>query len=392
MDVFTASGSPDPKVPFLVQNTPAGEFCHGVVAVASGELTGVRDGNIVPGKGKRRRIREEELAVRRVVLAGTRRFGRVVSSVVVALVFLSVLAACGAEAPGGGDRLSIATGGTGGVYYVYGGALADQITQNIDGIEATAEATSASVDNMNLIASESSDIAFSLADTAADAVEGREDFEGDPVPAQALAQLYINYTQIATTAGSGINSVEDLRDKSVSVGSPGSGTEVIALRILRAAGIDPDADIDRQQLGVDESVDAVRDGTIDAFFWSGGLPTGAVTDLATTDQIVLLPSTDYLDTLRNQYGEVYQQETIPAGTYEGFDQDVAVIGVPNYLVVNEAMDEELAFQITQLLFDQQDALAQAHPEARNLDIGTAPQTPPLELHPGARRYYEEAGG
>jgi len=358
-------------------------------------LTGIRGTNIVPGKGKRRRnwrIREEELIMQRVILGGTRRFRRIVTGAVVALIILSVLAACGAEAPGGGNRLSIATGGTGGVYYVYGGALADQITQNIDGVEATAEATSASVDNMNLIASESSDIAFSLADTAADAVEGREDFEGDPVPAQALAQLYINYTQIATTAGSGIDSVEDLRDRSVSVGSPGSGTEVIALRVLRAAGIDPDSDIDRQQLGVDESVDAVRDGTIDAFFWSGGLPTGAVTDLATTDQIVLLPSTDYLDTLRNQYGEVYQEETIPAGTYEGLDQDVAVIGAPNYLVVNEAMDEDLAFQITQLLFEQQEDLAQAHPEARNLDINTAPQTPPLELHPGARRYYEEAGG
>ena len=329
--------------------------------------------------------------MRGVVLDGTGRFGRVLASAAVALVFLSVLAACSAEAPGGGNRLSVATGGTGGVYYVYGGALADQITQNIDGVEATAEATSASVDNMNLIASESSDIAFALADTAADAVEGREDFEGDPVPAQALAQLYLNYTQIATTAGSGIDSIEDLRDRSVSVGSPGSGTEVIALRVLRAAGIDPDSDIDRQQLGVDESVDAVRDGTIDAFFWSGGLPTGAVTDLATTDQIVLLPSTDYLSTLREQYGEVYQEDAIPAGTYEGLDQDVAVIAVPNYLVVNEAMDEELAFQITQLLFEQQENLAQAHPEARNLDIGTAPQTPPLELHPGARRYYEEAG-
>src|SRR5918998_1000028 len=330
--------------------------------------------------------------MQRVILGGTRRFGRIVAGAVGALIILSVLAACGAEAPGGGNRLSIATGGTGGVYYVYGGALADQITQNIDGVEATAEATSASVDNMNLIAGENSDIAFSLADTAADAVEGREEFEGEPTPAQALARLYINYTQVATTAGSGINSIEDLRGRSVSVGSPGSGTEVIALRVPRAAGIDPDADIDRQQLGVDESVDAVRDGTIDAFFWSGGLPTGAVTDLATTDQIVLLPNTDYLDTLRNQYGEVYQEETIPAGTYEGLDQDVGVIGVPNYLVVNEAMDEELAFQITQLLFDQQDALAQAHPEARNLDIGTAPQTPPLELHPGAQRYYEEAGG
>src|SRR5918996_2713962 len=263
--------------------------------------------------------------MQRVILGGTRRFGRIVAGAVVALTILSVLAACGAEAPGGGNRLSIATGGTGGVYFVYGGALADQITQNIDGVEATAESTSASVDNMNLIASESSDIAFTLADTAADAVEGREDFEGDPIPAQALAQLYINYTQIATTAGSGIDSVEDLRGRSVSVGSPGSGTEVIALRVLRAAGIDPDSDIDRQQLGVDESVNALRDGSIDAFFWSGGLPTGAVTDLATTDDIVLVPTADLADELQDEYGEAYQTTTIAKDTYKGMSEDVETI-------------------------------------------------------------------
>jgi TRAP transporter TAXI family solute receptor len=328
--------------------------------------------------------------MQRIVPAGRRRLGRAVPGVVAMLAILFVLAACSAsDAPGGGDRLSIATGGTGGVYFVYGGALADQITQNVEGVEATAEATSASVDNMQLIGDESSDVAFTLADTAADAVEGREEFEGRPVSAQALAQLYTNYTQVVAPAGSGINSIEDLRGRSVSVGSPGSGTEIIALRVLEAAGIDPDADIDRQQLGVDESVDAVRDGTVDAFFWSGGLPTGAVTDLATTDQIVLLPTVDYLGTLRSQYGEVYEEATIPAGTYEGVEGDVSVIGVPNYLVVNESMDEELAYQITRLLFDQQDALAEAHPEARNLDRNTAPQVPPLELHPGAQRYYDE---
>ena len=326
----------------------------------------------------------------RVVSAGRGLFVRVIWGVVAALIFMWMLAACAGEAPGRGNRLSIATGGTGGVYYVYGGALADQITQNIEGVEATAESTSASVENMNLIDTESSDIAFTLADTAADAVEGREGFD-EPVPAQALAQLYINYTQIVTTADSGIRSVEDLRDKRVSVGSPGSGTEVIALRVLDAAGTDPNSDISRQQLGVDESVDAVRDGTLDAFFWSGGLPTGAVTDLATTDRIILLPTDRYLDALRARYGEVYQEATIPAGTYQGFNQDVTVVGVPNYLVVNKSMDEELAYDITRLLFDRQDALARAHPEARNLDIRTAPQVSPLELHPGARRYYEEAG-
>ena len=328
--------------------------------------------------------------MQRIVPAGRHRSGRAVPGVVAALAVLFMLGACSAsQAPGGGDRLSIATGGTGGVYFVYGGALADQITQNVEGVEATAEATSASVDNMQLIGDESSDVAFTLADTAADAAEGREEFEGRPVSAQALAQLYTNYTQVVAPAGSGINSIEDLRGRSVSVGSPGSGTEIIALRVLEAAGIDPDSDIDRQQLGVDESVDAVRDGAIDAFFWSGGLPTGAVTDLATTNQIVLLPTVDYLGALRSQYGEVYEETIIPAGTYEGVDEDVSVIGVPNYLVVNESMDEELAYQITRLLFDQQDALAEAHPEARNLDRDTAPQVPPLELHPGAERYYSE---
>ncbi len=315
-----------------------------------------------------------------------------------ALVFLSMfgLASCGGEGAGGGGggggtRLSIATGGTSGVYYVYGGGLASVISKNIPGYTATAEATSASVDNMRLIGAKKSDLAFVLADTATDAVKGKAAFT-EPVKAAALAQLYTNYTQVVAPAGSGISSIDDLRGRSVSLGSPGSGTEIIALRVLEAAGIDPDSDIDRQQLGVDESVDAVRDGTIDAFFWSGGLPTGAVTDLATTDQIVLLPTVDYLDALRGQYGEVYEETTIPAGTYEGVDQDVSVIGVPNYLVVNESMDEELAYQITRLLFDQQDALAEAHPEARNLDINLAQQVPPLELHPGAARYYDEAGG
>jgi uncharacterized protein len=359
-----------------------------------GGLTVTWGANIVPNQGNvggaAPTTREEESVVRKV-LCRSGRFGWAISGIVVTLGALLAPTACNISSPpGGGDRISIATGGTGGVYYVYGGALADQITRNLDEVEATAESTSASVDNMLLIDGQSSDVAFTLADTAADAVEGREDFE-EPVPAQALAQLYTNYTQVVAPAGSGIRDIEDLRDKSVSVGSPGSGTEVIALRVLEAAGIDPDSDIERQQLGVDESVDAVRDGTLDAFFWSGGLPTGAITDLATTDSIVLLPTDAYLGALREEYGEVYQEATIPAGTYEGFDQDTAVIGVPNYLVVNQSMDEGLAHDITQLLFDQQDALAQAHPEARNLDINVAPQVPPLELHPGARRYYDEAG-
>lgn len=289
------------------------------------------------------------------------------------------------------QRVSIATGGTGGVYFVYGGGLAEQITRNVDGVEATAEATSASVDNMLLIADEASDVAFTLADTAQDAVEGREGFD-EAVPAQALAQIYTNYTQVVTTANTGIESIDDLGGQRVSVGSPNSGTEVIALRILEAAGMDADTDIDRQQLDVEQSVQALRDGTIDAFFWSGGLPTGAVTDLSTTDQVVMIPTGEYVDDLQQTYGDVYSETDIPADAYDGMEQAVPTIVVPNYLVVNESMDEQLAYDLTKLLFDHKDELVQVHPEAENLDPETAQEVTGLELHPGAERYFEESGG
>ena len=305
-----------------------------------------------------------------------------------------VVAACGGEQSAseqGGGNLSIATGGTGGVYAVYGAGLADVISKNLEGYKATAETTSASVDNIKLIAAGDSDVAFSLADSAIDAVEGREGFDG-PQPIRALAQIYTNYTQVGTTAGKNISSIEDLRGKRVSVGDPGSGTEIIALRVLEAAGLDPDKDIDRSQLGVDESVAAVRDGTIDAFFWSGGLPTGAVTDLASTDELVLVPNAEYAKKLQKQYGDAYQRDTIPSDTYDGLDTDVPVIGVPNVLVVSEEMDNALARDLTKLLFDQKAQLVKVHPEAENLDTQAAQEVvPPIELHPGAQEYYDGAG-
>jgi TRAP transporter TAXI family solute receptor len=310
-----------------------------------------------------------------------------------ALVALVALAGCGGGGGGGGAdsrRLSIATGGTGGVYFVYGGGLAKLITSSLEGYEATAEVTSASVDNMTLIGDEKTAVAFTLADTASDAVQGRGSFK-EQVPAQALARLYTNYTQVVATAGKGIDRIEDLKGKRVSVGSPNSGTEVIALRILEAAGLDPD-DLRRQQLGVAESVQAVKDGSLDAFFWSGGLPTGAVTDLATSRKIVLLPTDEYVQPLRSQYGEVYSETTIEGGTYKGVADGVAVIGVPNYLVVNRSMSEDLAYQLTKLLFDKKPELVKVHPEAKNLDLKTAQQVTPLELHPGAQRYYQETAG
>jgi uncharacterized protein len=311
---------------------------------------------------------------------------------------VALAAGCGGEGSGsgaeegGGGRLSIATGGTSGVYFVYGGGLAKVISSNMDGYKATAETTSASVDNLILIKDGGSDIAFTLADTALDAVEGREAFK-EPVPMRVLAQIYDNYTQVVVKAGSDIKSIEDLKGKRVSVGAPNSGTEVIADRLLEAAGIDPKGAIKRQGLGVEESVQAMKDGSIDAFFWSGGLPTGAITDLVTSDKIRLLDTTVYTDKLTAKYGDVYRDDTIPKGTYKGVDEDVPTIAVPNYLVVSEKMDDGLAHDLTKLLFDQKADLEAVHPEAKNLDPKRGAEViSPIELHPGAKKYYDEQGG
>lgn len=304
------------------------------------------------------------------------------------------LAALAFSGCGGGTDtrfISIATGGTGGVYYPYGGGLARILSESVPGIRASAEVTSASVDNLKLIRDGKADVAFALADTVADAVAGRGAFAGAPVPAASLAVLYSNYTQVVTLAGSRLAAIADLRGRTVSTGSPGSGTEIIAFRVLRAAGLDPDADVTRQGLGVSESADALKDGKIDAFFWSGGLPTGAVLDLSHTSgiSIRLIPTADLLPALQREYGSLYFPLEIPAGAYPGVAAPVPVVGVANVLLVNRSMPDDLAYDITRVLFARQADLAAIHPEARHLSLATAVAGSPAPLHPGAARFYEE---
>lgn len=285
-----------------------------------------------------------------------------------------------------GTRISIATGGTTGVYYVYGGGLAKLISSDLKGVEATASATSASVDNLKLVASGRADVAFTLADSAADAVQGRESFTS-PQPVRALARIYDNYTQLAATKGSGVKRVADLKGKRVSIGAPNSGTLVIARRMLEAAGIDPRGGLKAQQLGINESVQAMKDGTLDAFFWSGGVPTAGITDLTSTKKDVsLIDTTDLLPALTQRYGQFYREITISGRAY-GLSGDVKTVGVPNYLMVSEKMSDDLAYDLTKLLFDRKAELERVHPEAGNLDKRLAQQVAPAQLHPGARRYF-----
>ena len=287
--------------------------------------------------------------------------------------------------------LSIATGGTGGVYYPYGGGLAKVLNENLPNVRATAEVTSASADNLKLIRDGKADLAFVLADTLALAVAGRGAFSGAPVPAASLAVLYSNYTHVVTLGSSSIGRVSDLRGKVVSTGSPGSGTELIAFRVLRAAGLDPDRDVRRQGLGVTESADALKDRKVDAFFWSGGLPTAAVQDLSHTPgiSIRLVPTGDLVAALQRDHGGLYFPLEMPGNAYPGMKAAVPVVGVANVLVVNESMDEQLAYDITRVLFEKQSELAAIHPEAGNLSLERATKGSPADFHPGALRFYRE---
>lgn len=300
--------------------------------------------------------------------------------------------ASGSGAPGGngGGQLSIATGGTGGVYYPLGGGFATVIRENVEGYDATVSETNASVDNMLLIGDGGADLALVLGDTAADAVNGAADFEGNAITSCALGRLYDNYTQIVTSGDSGITSIEEMEGMSVSLGSPGSGTEIIALRILEAAGLDPDSDISRQQLGVAETVEALRDGTIDAGFWSGGLPTGALVDYATTGDMVLIPHGEHAAALQEAYGEYYTDSEIPADTYDGQSEAVSAVVVPNVLVANpDNMSEDLQQRITAAIYGNVEQLTQVHSAAADLDPSTAGDIDFMDVCPGSQAYFDQ---
>ncbi|MGH8963987.1 MAG: TAXI family TRAP transporter solute-binding subunit [Actinomycetes bacterium] len=315
--------------------------------------------------------------------------------VAVAAASVLLLTACGggeAAVPGADGSLSIATGGTGGVYYPYGGGMGTVLSEKLEGITATVQETNASVDNVLLVQDGGADLAFALGDTAADAAAGAGQFEGREITICTLGKLYNNFTQPVTTSGTGIRTVADLRGKRVSVGSPGSGTEVIALRILEAAGLNPETDIQRSQLGAGETAQALRDGTIDAGFWSGGLPTGALVDLASTGQMVLIPTAEYTDELAGKFGPYYQTAEIPAGTYQGQAEPSPQVVVPNVLITRSDMPEQLQQDITRTIFENEEQLATVHPAANELDPATAGDVGFVDVCPGAKAYFDQAAG
>lgn len=289
------------------------------------------------------------------------------------------------------QQLSIATGGTGGVYYPIGGGFAEMISSHIEGASATAEVTGASVENMGLIMRGDADLALVLADTAYQAYTGTGDFESRQIEdARALASVYPNAVQLVTLAGSDVHSLEDLKGKRVSVGAPGSGTELNARAVLEANGINYE-DFTPQRLNFNETADAIRDGDIDAGFWSVGPPTSSILNLAATHDIRLIGLSDEEVANAREVEAVFAAYELRAGMYEGMDEAVQTISIPNVMVIHADMDEQLAYDLAQLLFEHTDELIAVHPAANDTTVEFTMESTPIPLHPGAIRYFEEAG-
>ena len=287
--------------------------------------------------------------------------------------------------------LSVGTGGTGGVYYPMGGGVAAILSKHVPGWQATAEVTGASVANLQLIGQGKQDIGFTMADAAWDAVNGLARFKDRKVEARTLMVLYPNKMHVVTTTDSGIKSLADLKGKRISTGEPNSGTEVMAMRLLEAEGIAKD--VERERLSVAEGVNAIKDRKIDGLIWVGGLPTAAITDLATTPGITikLLDHARHADAMNKKWGPLYVAGTTPANTYKGQAGAVKNLDVWNLLVADAKMSDEMAYTIVKTLFEKKDELVAVHREANNITLESQAAGSPIPFHPGARKYLEERG-
>ena len=292
------------------------------------------------------------------------------------------------------SSISIGTGGTGGVYYPIGGGMANIISKKIPGVQAGAEVTGGSIDNIKLMYTGRADLGIVQSDAAWDALNGKEKFNGMKVPARALMVLYPSRMHLVTTQATGIRGIGDLKGRRVSTGSAGSGTEVMAFRILDAAGLDRDKDMKRERLGASESVNALKDGKIDAFFFAGGIPTAAITDLAATPgiKLQLVDYDEVVEPMRAKYGPLYTKDVIPSGSYSGQDAPNRMASAWNLLVAHEKLSDDMAYKIVKTLWESRPDLVNVHKEAQNIEIARqSNDVSPIPFHPGAIRYFREQG-
>lgn len=293
------------------------------------------------------------------------------------------------------QQMAIATGTTGGVYYPLGGALANYLSRDIPGMSATVEVTGGSVANMQLLGANRVGMAIAQVDAAVDALRGNDRFRGRPVPARALAVLYTNRMQVVTVASTGIRSMQDLRGKRVSTGAPGSATELMAFRLIEAAGLDRDKDFRaRERLSPAESTNAIKDGKLDAYFFVSGVPTSAITDLGATPgvQLVMIDHDEYIPRIVEKYGPVYFAEIIPPNTYPGQTTPNRQMSVGNVVAVREDMPAELATKILQVMWGHREDWARVHSAARDFTLAAQTSSAAgIPWHPAADAFWKAQG-
>ncbi|WP_027390143.1 TAXI family TRAP transporter solute-binding subunit [Chrysiogenes arsenatis] len=314
----------------------------------------------------------------------------------VLLAFLMVLVGIGSGFAnsnkdfGKGLFVTVATGGTSGVYYPIGGAISNILSRDL-GIDTSVQSTGASVENVNLLARNRAELAIVMADTVAQAYNSTGAFEGKPSVKnlRGLTALYPNFVQVVTTSKSGITSIDQLKGKRVGVGAANSGVELNARLVLEAHGLTYE-DIRQDYLSYSEAVDQIKNGMIDAAFVTSGVPNATVIDLATTHDAVILPiEGDAIKYLMEKY-PFFSAGTIPGGTYTQ-KEDVKTATITNLLLVNATLSDEVVYRITKSLFENLDSLYSAHNAARNVKLETVADGMPVPFHPGAEKYFKEVG-
>jgi TRAP transporter TAXI family solute receptor len=286
--------------------------------------------------------------------------------------------------------INILTGGTSGVYYPLGVAIGKIYSDKISNVKTQVQATKASVENLILLQQGRGELAFTLGDSLKAAWEGDEEagFKSKLDKLRVLGAIYPNYIQIVATSDSGIKTLADLKGKSLSVGAPKSGTELNSRAILAAAGMTYKNMGKVEYLPFAESVDLMKNRQLNATLQSAGLGVASLKDLSTSTEITVV---SVPKAIVDKIGPPFVPAMIPANTYTGQDKDVPTAAVVNYLVTSAVVSDDLAYQMTSLIFESLPELVNAHAAGKEIKLETAATGSPVPLHPGAIRYYREKG-
>jgi len=286
--------------------------------------------------------------------------------------------------------ISIGTGGTGGIYYPYGGGVAEIWSKYVKGVKAVAEVTGASVENVKLADKGETVIGEVMGDVAVAGLNGQGKFKGKKQDILSMAIMYPNLLQVVALKSSGITDINQVRGHSISTGSPGSGTNFMAEAVFKALGISPDSYKD-SRLSFTESANALRDGTIDVGIWAVGPGTSSILDLATTHEITIIGFTPEETQKILAANATYSAVDLQGGVYRGVDQPVPTIGVWNVMICQASLDTDLVYRLAKALFEHNDYLKKIHPSAAYTTPENAVKYSPIPLHPGTIKYLEEKG-